>query len=127
MAKYQINKLKFFTGFFIPYAGKQSRAKIRALKQKYKSKKQLEKHFKKAKIKVNLAILGGGDVIFPIIAAGVFYKVYQSIWPALIITASASLALLVLFTIARKKQSYPAMPFLTIGMYLGMIISWLIF
>ena len=127
MAKYQINKLKFFTGFFIPYAGKQSRAKIRAIRQKYKSKKSLEQHFKKAKIKVNLAILGGGDVIFPIITAGVFYKIYQSIWPALIITASASLALLVLFTIARKKKSYPAMPFLTIGMYLGMIISWLVF
>lgn len=127
MAKYQINKLKFFTGFFVPYAGKKARAKIRALKQKYKSKKALEKHFKKAKIKVNLAILGGGDIIFPIITAGIFYKVYQSIWPALIITASASLALLVLFMIARKKKSYPAMPFLTIGMYLGMIISWLVF
>jgi len=127
MAKYQINKLKFFTGFFVPYAGKKQRAKIKQLKQKYKTQKALDKHFKKAKIKINLAILGGGDVIFPIITAGVFYKVYASIWPALIITISATLALLTLFIMARKGKFYPAMPFLTIGMYLGMIVNWVIF
>jgi presenilin-like A22 family membrane protease len=127
MAKYQINNLKFFTGFFVPYTGRKQRKKIKALRQKYKTKKQFEKHIEKAKIKVNLAILGGGDVIFPIITAGIFYKVYQSVWPALIITASATLALLTLFLMARKKKFYPAMPFLTIGMYLGMIVSWLVF
>ncbi len=127
MAKYQINKLRFFTGFFVPYVGKKQRKKIKTLKQKYKSKKTLEKYLKKAKIKVNLAILGGGDVIFPIITAGVFYKVYSSIWPALIISISATLALATLFIMARKGKYYPAMPFLTIGMYLGMIINWLIF
>jgi len=128
MAKYQINNLKFFTGFFIPYADKKQKQKIKQLKQKYATKgdKVLEKQFKKAKIKVSLAILGGGDIIFPIITAGVFYKVYQSLIPALIITASATLALLFLFILARKGKFYPAMPFLTIGMYLGMIISWLV-
>lgn len=127
MAKYQIENLKFFTGFFIPYADKKERKKIKLLKQKYVNKpEQLDKQFKKAKIKVNLAILGGGDIIFPIITAGVFYKFYQSLYPPLIIIASATLALLYLFIAARKGKFYPAMPFITIGMYLGMILSWLI-
>jgi len=127
MAKYQINKLKFFTGFFVPYAGKKQRIKIKAIKQKYKTKKALEKHFKKAKIKVNLAILGGGDIIFPIITAGIFYKIYASIWPALIISLSATLGLLTLFILARKGKFYPAMPFITIAMYLGMLVNWVVF
>ncbi len=141
MASYQINNLKFFTGFFIPYASKKDREKIKNIKQKYanKSEKVLDKHFKKAKVKVSLAILGGGDVIFPIITAGVFYKVYKDlalqglvstyapIGSALIITASATISLLFLFIAARKGKFYPAMPFLTIGMYIGMIINWLIF
>lgn len=127
MAKYQIDKLKFFTGFFIPYAGKEIKQKIKLLKQKYKNKSERVKEsaFKKAKIKINLAILGGGDIIFPIITAGVFFK-YAGLIPALIITASATLGLLVLFILARKGKFYPAMPFLTIAMYLGMIVNWLI-
>ena len=129
MARYQIEHLKFFTGFFIPYAGKKEKEKIKKIKQKYagKSEKVLERQFKKAKIKVNLAILGGGDVIFPIITAGVFFKVTGSLTQSLIISASATLALLFLFISARKGKFYPAMPFLTIGMYLGMIVNWLVY
>ena len=128
MAKYQIDKLKFFAGFFIPYASKQQKNKIKKIKDKYakKSDKFLEAQFKKAKIKINLAILGGGDVIFPIITAGVFYKVYASLPAALIITTSSVLALLGLFMLAKKGKFYPAMPFLTIGMYLGMIVVWIL-
>ena len=128
MAKYQINNLKFFTGFFIPYASRKQKDKLEQIKQKYAEKPgELEKQFKKAKIKINLAILGGGDVIFPIITAGIFYKISYSILPALIIMISATLALLYLFVLAEKGKFYPAMPFLTIGMYLGMIINWFVF
>ena len=128
MAKYQINNLKFFTGFFIPYASRKQKDKLEQIKQKYAEKPdELEKQFKKAKIKINLAILGGGDVIFPIITAGVFYKIFGSILPALMIMISATLALLYLFVLAEKGKFYPAMPFLTIGMYLGMIVNWIVF
>jgi len=122
MARYQIDKLKFFTGFFIPFANKSQRKKIKLLKEKYKNKgpKVLEKQFKRAKIKVNLAILGGGDVIFPIITAGVFLRV-MGIIPALIITLSATIGLLGLMALAKKKKYYPAMPFLAGAMYLGMM------
>lgn len=127
MAEFQINKLKFFTGFFVPYADKKQRMKIKLLREKYVNKPYLlEKQFKKAKIKVNLAILGGGDVIFPIIASGVFYKVF-GVGSSLIITVFSTLALLGLFIMAKKGKFYPAMPFITAGIYLGMIVSWLIY
>lgn len=127
MAKFQIEKLQFFTGFFVPYAEKKERIKIKMLKQKYAGESDgvLQKQFKKAKIKVNLAILGGGDIIFPIITAGVFYKFF-GLLDAFIIIIAATLALSYLFVMAQKGKFYPAMPFITIGMYLGMIVSWLI-
>jgi presenilin-like A22 family membrane protease len=125
MAKFQINKLKFFAGFFVPYLGQKERKKIKTLRQKYKKKGIPEKELKKKKIKVNLAILGGGDVIFPIIAAGVFFKVFGLI-SALFITAGATIALFALFTTARKGKFYPAMPFISAGIFIGMILSWLI-
>ncbi len=125
MANYQINNLKFFTGFFIPYADKKTKQKIKTLKQKYTTEEELQKNFKKSKLKINLAILGGGDIIFPLITAGIFLKTY-SVIPALIITVFSTLALLFLFILARKGKFYPAMPFLTIGIYLGMILSWII-
>ena len=129
MAKFQMNTLQIFGGFLIPYAGKKEKEKIKLLKQKYakKGEKELEKQLKKSKIKINLAILGGGDIIFPLITAGVFLKSYPSIFPALIIITSATLALTYLLFSAKKGKFYPAMPFLTIGIYLGMIISWLVF
>ena len=136
MAKFQINQLKFFAGFFIPVASKKDKSKIKLLKQKYKNKSEKVKGnaFKKAKIKVGVAILGGGDIIFPIITAGIFYKAYSGVagtlngfLPALIISASATIGLLALLILAKKKKYYPAMPFITIAMFLGMIVTWLIF
>ncbi|MFA5173626.1 MAG: presenilin family intramembrane aspartyl protease [Candidatus Pacearchaeota archaeon] len=128
MAKYQMNTLKVFGGFFIPYIKRHDRVKIKNIKQKYKGKSEkiMENAFKKAKIKINLAILGGGDIVFPIIASGVFLKVY-GVGSALIIALSASLGLLYLLINSEKGKFYPAMPFLTIAMYIGMVISWLLF
>ncbi len=127
MAHYQINTLRFFTGFFIPYANKHEKEKIKLIKDQYKDKSEefLQEKFKKAKVKVNLAILGGGDIIFPIITAGIFFK-YMGLIPALIITLCATISLLYLFVFAKKGKFYPAMPFLSSGMYIGMIIVWIL-
>lgn len=125
MAKFQINELKFFAGFFVPYLSKKERKKIRTLKQKYKKKQIPEKVLKKKKIQVSLAILGGGDVIFPIIAAGIFLNAFGLI-SALLITICATIALAGLFIAARRGKFYPAMPFLTAGIFAGMLLSWLI-
>ena len=119
MAKYQINKLKVFSGFFIPYVSKNMRNKIKKMKKS---------ELKKKKIKVNVAILGGGDVIFPIIAAGVMMKTFpETIIPALLVILGAALGLSYLFFFAKKKKFYPAMPYISAGIFIAIGISYLIF
>jgi len=119
MAKYQINKLKIFAGFFIPYVSKTMRNKIKKMKKS---------ELKKKKIKVNVAILGGGDVIFPIIAAGVMLKTFpETIIPALLVILGAALGLVYLFVFAEKKKFYPAMPYISAGIFIAIGISYLVF
>jgi len=133
MAKYQINNLKIFSGFFVPYMSRKLKMKLKKMK---KSK------LKNKKIKVNIAILGGGDVVFPIITAGVV-MVTKSIslpfglfpgfvfaggfLPAVFVIAGATLGLALLFAFSEKKKFYPAMPFITAGILIGLILSYLIF
>ncbi len=126
MAKYQINTVGMLGGFMLPYASKKIKEKIALLKLRYKNKQIPTKEIKKNKIKIGLAILGGGDVIFPIIAAGVFFKTYNNIYSALVVTLFATIALALLLIFGDKKKAYPAMPYLTAGIFLGMIIARLI-
>ena len=121
MAKYQINKLKIFSGFFVPYLSKQMRTKIKGWK---KTMKKTE--LKKKKIKINIAILGGGDIIFPIITAGVMLKTLGLI-PAILVIAGATFGLGYLFFFSEKKKFYPAMPFITGGILVGIALSYLLF
>ena len=125
MAKFQIQQLKLFAGFFVPSLGSKQRAQIRAIKLKYKNQKIPNAVLKKKKIKVSLAILGGGDVIFPLIAAGVFLRSF-GLFEASIISLCATIALTALFFIARKGKYYPAMPYLTSGVLIGMLIGLLV-
>ncbi|MDP3966594.1 MAG: presenilin family intramembrane aspartyl protease [archaeon] len=126
MAKYQMETLNIFGGFLIPYASKKVKEQLRKMKDKYKSKKILESKLKKAKIKINLAILGGGDVIFPIITSGVVLKTWGLV-PAIVTIAGAFLGLMGLLMFSEKKKFYPAMPFITAGIFLGLIVSYLFF
>jgi len=119
MAKYQINKLNIFAGFFVPYLSKQMKGKLEKLRKTSKSK------LKEKKIRANIAILGGGDVIFPIIAAGVMLKTF-GLYSALFVMVGATLGLAYLFFAAEKKKFYPAMPFISAGIFIGMILSWII-
>ena len=117
MAKYQIQKLKVFSGFFIPYIGKKERDLMaRAAKSKTKSSQ---------KIRVNVAILGGGDVVFPIILAGVVLRTL-GLTEALIISVGATLALAGLFYASEKGKFYPAMPFISAGCFIALGIAYLI-
>jgi len=150
MAQYQINKLNIFSGFFIPYISKKVRLQLKKMRESAKkaSKKKLEskksqnfwqriksfwikkpklkrKDLRGKKIKVNVAILGGGDVIFPIIASGVMLKTFGFMF-ALFVIGGATLGLSYLFFFAKKKKFYPAMPFITAGIFAGMILSYLI-
>ncbi|MDO8459922.1 MAG: presenilin family intramembrane aspartyl protease [Nanoarchaeota archaeon] len=118
MAKYQIQKLRLFTGFFIPYIGKKEKQLI--AQAKASKSKNLNK-----KVKVNVAILGGGDVVFPIICAGVVLMA-MGLVQALIISLCATAALALLFHYSKKGKFYPAMPFISAGCFIGLAIAYLI-
>lgn len=113
MARYQIKTLKIFSGFFIPYMNSKDRTGI---KKQAGSKKS---------VKVSVAILGGGDVVFPIILAGVVMQ-QLSFWYGFIVSVGATLALAVLFYMSEKGKFYPAMPFISIGCFLALGIAYLI-
>ena len=118
MAKYQINNLKVFSGFFVPYLGKKELAMIKSLSKSNKA------DLKNKKIKVNIAILGGGDVVFPIIASGVVLR-SMGLASALVVTFGALAGLLFLFYISKKGKFYPAMPFISAGLFLGIALAYL--
>jgi presenilin-like A22 family membrane protease len=121
MARYQIDHLKIFTGFFVPFVSKKVRSKIKTWKKTLK-----KSELRKKKIRVNVAILGGGDIVFPIIASGVMLKTL-GIWPALLVILGAFCGLGYLFFAAEKKKFYPAMPFITAGILVGIGLSYLVF
>jgi len=135
MAKYQIDNLKIFTGFFVPFFSDKTRQQIKNWK-KTLSKSQLNKK----KVKVNVAILGGGDVVFPIITSGVVLKTTSiaipfglknftgGLIPSIFVIIGALLGLIyLLLFFSEPKKSYPAMPFITVGILLGIIGSYLLF
>jgi len=122
MAKFQMEEIKIFGGFLVPSASDKTKKQIKKIKTKYKNKK-IPKSLKNKKFKVSLAILGGGDVIFPIITAGVFIQAYSSIIPALFIIAGAFFGLLVIFFSSKKGKAYPAMPYITAGIF-SMLLIW---
>lgn len=109
LAKFQA-KAKIFAGMMIPY----SLPKLKKIKKKAKKGKKL----KLKQIKIRTAILGGGDVGFPLIFAGVIMKT-AGLWKAMIIPVFVSISLLMLLMYGRKDRFYPAMPFLSIGCLVG--------
>ncbi len=119
MAKYQIEKVRVFSGFFVPYLGPKEKQKIKKMKLS-KSKKG-----KDQKVGVNVAILGGGDVVFPILLSGVVLNAWGVI-PALIIAVGATVALAGLFYISKKGKFYPAMPFISAGCLVALGIAYLV-
>jgi presenilin-like A22 family membrane protease len=68
--------------------------------------------------KVRTAILGGGDIGFPLLFAGAVLK-EASLPYAFMISLGAALALLLLLYFGQRKRFYPAMPFITAGCLAG--------
>ncbi|MBU2639790.1 MAG: hypothetical protein KKG75_03750 [Nanoarchaeota archaeon] len=87
-------KMKLFAGLLIPYGKKKT------------------------------AILGGGDLGFPLIFTGVVFK--NSGWEALIIVLTTTIALWLLLIKSKKNRYYPAMPFISIGCLVGYLLTLLI-
>jgi presenilin-like A22 family membrane protease len=115
MAKYQIQKVRVFSGFFVPYILPKDKKLLKSIKKSKKNKK----------IKVNVGLLGGGDIVFPIILSGVVLNTF-GIVPAIIISLGATIALGILFYFSEKGKFYPAMPFITAGCFLALGVVYLL-
>lgn len=109
LAKFQA-KAKVFAGLAIPYARKTITDK---------------KTKKKVKAFTKTAILGGGDIGFPMLFAGVVMKETGFLDASLVAIFSA-LALLGLLVFSKKNKFYPAMPFIGAGIFLGYFLGLLI-
>ena len=89
---------------------------------------------KNKEIRLKNAILGGGDVAFPLIFSGVAMEnfILKGLSPiiafqqSLVIVLFTTIAVFGLFTFAKKNKFYPAMPFITIGCLVGYAITLLI-
>ena len=115
LAKFQTGT-KLFAGLFIPYSLKQK--KISGIVKKGKA------------VRIKSAILGGGDIGFPLIFTGVVLKTLinngiprgTAFAESLIVTAFITAALVFLLIKSKKDKFYAAMPFLTIGCFTGYLV-----
>jgi presenilin-like A22 family membrane protease len=126
---------KMFAGLLIPYSRKrpehESEIRVHSAKHKTESKLRTDikvkipKGFKDEEIKS--AILGGGDIAFPLLFAGaVMTGLIQQGTPqniaffqAFIVSLFAGIALFILLIKSQKDKFYPAMPFITAGCMVG--------
>jgi len=130
LAKFQLDQLKIFTGFLVPHIKKKDKIRIQKMRalarrkekrRKKGNKKGKRRKEKRLKIKVQLAALGGGDVAFPLIFTGTILFAYGVI-PAIVTILCTTLALTLLLTFSQKGKFYPAMPFLSGGCFLGLLL-----
>ena len=119
MAKFQTES-KVFAGLSIPY-------KLPKGKKAGGGKKKLDAPKPSGKKDmVKSAILGGGDIGFPLLFAGVLMK-SVGFAKVLVVPVAVSMALFLLLYYAKKDKFYPAMPFITAGCFAGWGLMWLIF
>ena len=121
IAKFQ-SQSKVFAGLVIPY----EKGDIIV-----KGKKTIKLESKEKKVKI--AVLGGGDIGFTLIFAGVIMKdlmlheiILAGFLKALIIPFFASFALFVLLLKGQQNKFYPAMPVLSLGCFIGYLVVLLI-
>lgn len=122
LAKFQTSN-RIFAGLFVPkqlslksavspIAAPAAAAKVRQLppeKEKYADTG-------------DYAIIGGGDIGFPLLFAGTALSAF-GFYKTLIIPVAATAALAVLLMISKKGKFYPAMPFIAAGCFMGYAIA----
>ncbi|MCX6818323.1 MAG: presenilin family intramembrane aspartyl protease [Candidatus Aenigmarchaeota archaeon] len=133
MAQFQ-TKSRAFAGVFVTYKLKAKKGLSKAART-VKGKKTAKTAKKEvASVEYRNAILGGGDIAFPLIFAGVVMDslIKMSVAKttafayALIIPVVVAIALFSLLAFAKKDRFYPAMPFITAGCLAGYGILWLL-
>jgi presenilin-like A22 family membrane protease len=125
LARFQ-TKSRAFAGVMLSYSVR-AHEKIKKTAKGPKAKTKVAEE----KMETRNAILGGGDIAFPLIFAGVVMD--GMIWSgviksaafiyALIIPVVVALTLFAMLMLAKKDRFYPAMPFLTAGCLAGYCIT----
>lgn len=123
MAEFQTEQ-KVFAGLSIPYQPS-APLKISEYKDKEQKKEKTKEHALKEKTEIRTAILGGGDIAFPLLFAGVVMKTTGSYLAPALIIATTTLALALLFFYGEKGKFYPAIPFIAVGCFLGYGLTFL--
>jgi presenilin-like A22 family membrane protease len=77
----------------------------------------------KATGKRTAAIVGGGDIAFPLIFAGAAMKHTGSIWTGVFCVVGATIGLSVLFWLGSRGRYHPAMPAVSGGVMLGFVLA----
>ncbi len=126
LAKFQSGS-KVFAGLLIPYE------KNKILIKDTPIPKSEIKYVADKSHKHSIAVLGGGDIGFTLIFAGVVMKglmlqetMLIGFLKTLIIPVFVSLALLILLLKGQQNKFYPAMPILSLGCFIGYLVVLLI-
>lgn len=136
MAKFQSSE-QVFAGLLMPYRSSASSDGTTSSKNQSKKKRegdlvlqekksQQASSLRIASTQIKSAILGGGDIAFPLLFSGVIMKVTGSYFAPVITTITATIALSFLLFQSKKDTFYPAMPFLSLGSFLGLLIVYLL-
>lgn len=120
LAQFQTQN-KLFAGLSIPYRRTEKMPKGKVM-------------VKGPPIKAKSAILGGGDIAFPLLFSIAVFEnsILNNVAPSMaflrtsIIPVFAAIALLLLLIKAKKDTFYPAMPFITAGCLIGYTVSLLV-
>lgn len=118
MAQFQ-TKAGVFAGLMLPYSKSGANVSIAKTKSVAPTKKS----------DVKVAILGGGDIAFPLLFSSAVLKQYALSgqgWFALVIPPFVAMALLLLMYFGKNDRFYPAMPFLSAGCFVGLFVVWLL-
>ena len=128
LAEFQSSS-KVFAGLLIPYDNTlQTAHSVSSLKGKSSGSSG-----KKLKTASRVAVLGGGDIGFTLIFAGVVMKglllketMLIGFLKTLIIPIFVSFALLILLLKGQQNKFYPAMPVLSLGCFIGYLVVLLV-
>ncbi|MBI5066033.1 hypothetical protein HZA97_07385 [Candidatus Woesearchaeota archaeon] len=110
-----------FAGLIVPY--KFPRFSVKDLFHKPQTSNE-RLQTSKDKSQTPTAILGGGDISFPLLFSGAVLVKY-GFFSALVIIPFSAVALAGLFYYGEKKKFYPAMPFISAGCFVGFLVLWL--
>jgi presenilin-like A22 family membrane protease len=135
MAQYQTEN-KMFAGLILNYKkdadnNQERKVRLKVIKAPIAAKKAMPAPAKKEESyekdnETKTAILGGGDVAFPLLFAGVVMKTTGSYLAPAIIVATTTVALFLLLYYAEKDKFYPAMPFISTGCFAGYVVTMLL-